>query len=333
MRSIDPMSDYRFSWHRWRASVLNLVFCLIFIAAGSIETDGRGIVREDAGEGYFPVNGTKLYYLIIGEGDPLVILHGGPGLSHDYLVSHLKFLDDRHQLIFYDQRASGNSPMDVSPESLTIESFVSDIEAVRSFLGIEKMTLLGHSWGGLLAMHYAASFPGRVLRMILVDSAPPNSRLDEKNFQTRAKRLAGEDAEKIDSIAESEAFHQLEPEAVRSYLMLSEKARFFNPELISELSMKIDREKIEKLIWVGQVMNPGLADYDIEAKLKGIDCPCLIVHGDYDPIPLESAEIIHRSIQGSELVVIEDCGHFPFIESPKRFSRVVETFLEKTSDR
>lgn len=106
--------------------------------------------------------------------------------------------------------------------------------------------------------------------MILVDSAPPNSRLDAKNFRTRAERLSGEDARIIDSIVETEAFHRLEPEAVGRYLRISENARFFNPDRISELVMDIDREKIEKLMWVGQLMNPCLEDYYIEGQITGI---------------------------------------------------------------
>lgn len=314
-----------------KSCLFRLVFFMIFTTAVTTGLSGQGGVNREMREGFQEVNGTRLFYRIEGRGDPVVILHGGPGLSHEYLVPHLEFLAGTHQLVFYDQRASGNSPMEVPPESVNVENFVRDLEGIRVGLKIEKLTLLGHSWGGLLAMHYAVAFPGRTGRLILVDSAPPNSRLDAKNFRTRAERLSGEDAGIIDSIAESEAFHRLEPEAVGRYLRISEKARFFNPDRIADLRMDIDREKIEKLMWVGQLMNPCLEDYDIEDQITGIECPALIIHGDYDPIPLESSEIIHRSIRGSELVMIEHCGHFPFIEAPREFSRVVESFLEKTS--
>jgi proline iminopeptidase len=152
------------------------------------------------------------------------------------------------------------------------------------------------------------------------------------NLKTRAERLSGEDAEILKNLAESEQFKRLETQAVKRYLQISEKARFFNPELISKLSMDVDKEKIEKLMRVGQLMNPCLDDYDIVEKLKIINCPTLIIHGDYDPIPLESSEMIHHSIRGSELVVIEDCGHFPFVEAPEIFARAVESFLERTSE-
>ena len=118
---------------------------------------------------------------------------------------------------------------------------------------------------------------------------------------------------------------------MKRYLQVSERARFFNPDRISELTMDVDEKKIEKLMWVGQLMNPYLDDYDIGEMLRTIRCPTLIIHGDYDPIPLESSEIIHHAITGSELVLIEDCGHVPFIETPRIFARAVEDFLARTS--
>jgi proline-specific peptidase len=120
---------------------------------------GQVQLKQDVREGSCSVNGTSLYYRIEGDGDPVVVLHGGPGMSHEYLLPHLAFLADGHRLIFYDQRASGNSPIEVPPESVNIENFVRDLEGIRACFEIERVTLLGHSWGGLLAMHYAAAFP------------------------------------------------------------------------------------------------------------------------------------------------------------------------------
>ena len=278
-------------------------------------------------EGYAVINGSELYYRVIGEGKPLIFLHGGPGMFHDYFLPHVETLANDFQLIFYDQRASGKSAKNVPPESVNIKNFVRDLDGIREYFGLEKVRLLGHSWGGLLALHYATTYPGRVDRVVLVDSAPPNSALDALNRKIQMQRRSEEDIKMIQEIMGSEAFQKMEPHAITRYFQVSEKVKFFNPVLMSKMRIDLDEEKIEKLMWVGQLMNPYLDDYDITEDLAAITVPVLIVHGDYDTIPLESAEIIHHRIRGSKLVVVKDCGHFPFIEAPEIFLREVSSFM------
>jgi len=294
---------------------------------------GIEVVAGEAREGVIEINGAGHYYKVVGHGEPLVILHGGPGLSHDYFLPHFETLADEYRLIFYDQRASGNSSRDVPPETITTESFVNDLEGLRKSFKLEKMSLFGHSWGGLLALYYTLEYPARTERIILVDSAPPNSELDALNMKAREDRRSAEDTRKIKEIMQSEGFQNLESQAVSNYFKVSEKVKFHDPGMISEMKMDLDREKIEKLIWVGQLMNPHLAEYDIVDSLSSISCPVLIIHGDYDTIPLESSRIIHRKIEGSRLIVLEDSGHFPFIEAPEPFFREVRDFLEETGNR
>lgn len=252
-------------------------------------------------------------------------------MFHEYFLPHVEPLANDFKLIFYDQRASGNSSRNVPPESVNPENFVKDLDGIREYFGLEKVSLLGHSWGGLLALRYALTFPDRVERLILVDSAPPNSTLDTLNIKAREERRTEEDFKIIQEITGSEAFQKLEIQAVKRYLQVSEKVKFFNPDLISELKADLNKEKIEKLMWVAQLMNPFLEEYDIAEDLSAITCSTLIIHGDHDTIPLESAEIIHRQVRGSKLVVVKDCGHFPFIEAPEIFVREVISFMGKNS--
>lgn len=303
--------------------VLFFTICLMPSAAAA----GEGPVNPENSDGFAICNGAELYYSVMGEGAPLIFLHGGPGMFHEYFLPHVEPLASDLQLIFYDQRASGNSTKDVPPESVSPENFVKDLDGIREFLGLEKVSLLGHSWGGLLALHYALAFPDRVERLILVDSAPPNSALDAVNFKAREERRTAEDIRMIQEIMESEAFQKLESQAITSYFQVSEKVKFFDPDLISRMKIDLDEDKIGKLMWVGQLMNPYLAEYDIAEDLSTITCPTLIIHGDYDTIPLESAEIIHHRISGSKLVVVKDCGHFPFIEAPEIFFQEVISFM------
>jgi proline iminopeptidase len=290
-----------------------------------------GIRGPGGRDGYASINGTEFYFRVIGEGEPLVFLHGGPGLFHDYFLPHVESLAADFQLIFYDQRASGRSNGDVPADSVNIENFVRDLDGIREFFDLEKVSILGHSWGGLLALHYTLAHPGRVKKLILVDSAPPNSELDSINFEAREQRRTEEDREKIQEIMVSEAFQKLESSAVMNYFRVSEKVKFYDPAMMEKMRMELDRERIEKLMLVGQLMNPWLADYDISEKLSAVSCPTLIIHGDYDTIPLESAEIFHQRIVGSQLAVVKNCGHFPFIESPEFFLREAASFMKDTT--
>jgi proline iminopeptidase len=113
-------------------------------------------------EGYFPVQGAKLYFREIGNGRPLVILHGGPDFNHNYLLPDLDRLAGAFRLIYYDQRGRGKSSPRVAPETVTIGSEVDDIDRLRQYFGLDQIAILGHSWGSLVALEYATCHPDRV---------------------------------------------------------------------------------------------------------------------------------------------------------------------------
>ena len=91
------------------------------------------------------VKDAELFCRVVGKGDPLIVIHGGPGMPHDYLLS-LKELAKEHQIIFYDQRATGRSTGEVTPETMQYQLFVEDIDSLRNSLGLEKISIIGHSW-------------------------------------------------------------------------------------------------------------------------------------------------------------------------------------------
>jgi proline iminopeptidase len=295
------------------------------LSPGFSQTNNRLV---NGNKGTVEINGVDHFYYVIGTGKPLVVLHGGPGTSYEYFLPHLQKLSDRFQLIFYDQRASGNSSIPTDTNTITAEYYVKDLEGIRTEFGLEKIRLMGHSWGGLLALLYAIDYPDRIESLILIDSAPPNSELDSLNLKIREDRRDPEDRKAMEAIMSSEEFRQLDPAAIKKYFQVSEKVRFYNPGFMKNMNFELDREKVEKLMLVSRSMNPYLSDYDIAGKLIKIKSPTLIIHGEYDTIPLKSAEILHQGIQHSKLVVIKQCGHFPFVEATDRFTKEVIAFLE-----
>ncbi len=139
-----------------------ILFLFFTIFSNHFSTAGDNATSVSIEEGFTQINGTQLFYKIIGKGTPIVILHGGPGLDHSYLLPQMAELAKTHKLIFFDQRASGKSSVDSDTNSTTMKNLVEDVEGIRKAFKLGKMNLMGHSWGGLLAMFYAIRFPNNI---------------------------------------------------------------------------------------------------------------------------------------------------------------------------
>ena len=125
-----------------------------------------------AREAYVQIGDARLFTRVVGSGPPVIVLHGGPDFDHTYLLPELDRLAQHARLIYYDQRGRGRSADGVRPEDVTLASEMSDLDGLRRSIGVESVGLIGHSWGGLLAMEYAARHPDRVTRLILLNTAP-----------------------------------------------------------------------------------------------------------------------------------------------------------------
>src|SRR5437588_7967086 len=130
-------------------------------------------------EGFVDANGLMLYYLTMGRGEPLLILHGGPGASHDYFLPYLLPLARQHRLIFLDERGSGRSQKLQDASGYTIENMVEDVEAVRRALNLGKITVFGHSYGGALAQAYALKYQGHLSHLILASTWSSTKAMNE----------------------------------------------------------------------------------------------------------------------------------------------------------
>jgi proline iminopeptidase len=123
-------------------------------------------------EGYAPVEGAAHYFRDVGHGLPIIVLHGGPSFDHTYFLPDLDRLATGFRLIYYDQRGRGKSAQNVQPADVSIQSEIADLETLRASVGLERIALLGHSWGGLLAMEYTLRHPEHVSHLILMNTAP-----------------------------------------------------------------------------------------------------------------------------------------------------------------
>ncbi|HTY36839.1 MAG TPA: alpha/beta fold hydrolase [Bacteroidota bacterium] len=281
-------------------------------------------------EGVKVVNGTELYYKTIGQGTPIVILHGGPGLDHTYLLPQMAALARRHRLIFFDQRASGRSSSLVDTSTMRMGTFVEDLEGIRKAFNIGKMNLLGHSWGGLVAMFYAIKYPDNLGTLMLVNSTPASSGWRNASFVLMNRRQLPEDSIAQAALTRTEEFHKRTSKAMSEFFKILFRTSFYNRKYIDSLRLSLDTSFTTKSRIVQHLNNDStLLNYDIFHQLAVVHCPTLIIGSSYDMVAPEANERLHQSIQGSELVVIDSCGHFPFIEAPGKFFGTIEGFLKK----
>jgi proline iminopeptidase len=283
-------------------------------------------------EGFLEVNGTTLFYKTMGSGDPVVVLHGGPGFDHRQFLPYIWELATDHQVILYDQRGTGLSSGPVDSTSISIDSFIADIEVVREAFNIRQMNLLGHSWGGILAMFYSVRHPENLKSLILCSTAASVESFAEMRANYEANRLP-EDAELLAKIYSSDEFKSNDPQAIERFWRVYFKPYFVDQTLVDGLDLQFTENTIENSNAVAGFILESIGEFDLHDKLIAVRCPTLVLHGDSDPMPVSYAERIHQSIAGSELVIAQGSGHWLFVDATETFSTSVNDFLARVEDR
>jgi proline iminopeptidase len=266
------------------------------------------------------VNGVDLFERRVGTGPPVVVLHGGPGAHHDYLLPGFDALAARHELIYYDQRGGGRSPVgrDVP---VGWREHVADLEALRQVWRLSRLTLAGYSWGGLLALLYATQHPGRVERLALVSPAPTwRVARDEFEHRFQARTLTPELQAARKALRES-GLRERAPEAHAARLFeLAVAGYFHDPARAAGLTPFRITERTRVEVW------RSLGDFDLRPALKTVHVPSLVLHGDDDPIPWEVARETAVCLNAT-FHLVHDCGHVPYVEAFEEFVDVVGGFL------
>jgi proline iminopeptidase len=301
-----------------------LVLALVF-SIGSL-VHAQSVLADTSG--YMEADDALLFFRSVGKGTPLIVLHGGPGMSHDYLAPQVtQLLADDLRLIFYDQRASGRSTGLEDTTRLTMVQFVEDLEQVRRALGLERMNLLGHSFGGLLAMYYAATYPSQVERLLLIDPSPASWELNFPYFrQTIEERRTEAEQRELDEIAMHEGYRN-DPAAMQRRFRVNFRTYFKDRTLSDSLALEIDEQWLENYNVTNRLVWEDLGRYDIHEQLNRVSAPTLIVYCDASVLSRKGAEAISAHIPVSRLIVLEDVGHFPYIEAPQAFMAAVKAFI------
>lgn len=276
---------------------------------------------------FVTVPGAQLPYVTVGDGPPTIVLAGGPGFGYTYLVDPLVArLSGDLQLTFYEYRIAGDYPIPEPDPLMTMSRFVEDVEAVRAATGATRVSLVGHSFGGLLALHYAMRYPEQVDRIVVLEGDPVRQ-VDWAEFRSvLARRRASGEQARMDSIA-TEPEWQQRPALVEEYFKLFLQPYFGRPEMAGELSFGFDRDSYARLAATSGAIRADLGDWDISADLDDVTQPVLLIYGDSSIFPVAAARSLATRLPRGELVLLPGVGHFPFVESPDRVASLVRGFL------
>lgn len=266
------------------------------------------------------LNGTELFYVEVGEGLPCLVMHGGLGGDHSALHPWLDPLGDALRLVYYDHRGNGRSGRPPA-ETITFEQLCADADALREHLGFEKVAVLGHSFGGFVALEYALRYPERLSRLILLGTSSAFDHGEEVEANARRKGATPEQLEALEASPEDDA------EAWRLWKVIEPLYyRVYDADLAERVMGKTVVSN-----YAGEVGDAILEGWDLTPRLGEISAPTLILVGRDDFVcPPSRAQIMHERIPDSELVVFEESGHFAHVEEPRAFFEAVRGWLERT---
>lgn len=264
------------------------------------------------------VNGTELFHLEVGKGLPCLVMHGGLGVDHSQFREGLDPLGDALRLVYYDHRGNGRSGRPPI-ETLTLAQLAADADALRAHFGLEKVAVLGHSYGGCVALQYALRYPRRLSHLFLVGTTAAWDYTDEIIAELLRRAASAEVLTAFLDVAVDDA------EFARGQKLVAASLGF----------NAFDRERAERLfsstVWSAAACARSrelMADCNVVPRLGEIEAPTLILAGRHDFFcPPSQAVRMHRGIRGSEMVVFERSGHYPFVEEAEAFRDAVRGWL------
>lgn len=262
------------------------------------------------------------------DGARLLLLHGGPGAHHDYLLPQmLRLADAGYDVVTYDQRGGGRSKTD-GREPIGWRTHVDDLAAVAGELMADRpLHLVGYSWGGLLALLYAIEAAADAARpapasLTLVDPAPI-TRAHRATFEAAmAERAQSPAVQALRAELAASGLRERDPQAYQQRTFeLAVAGYFHDPALARDLTPFRVTGRVQQQVW------ESLGDYDLVPRLGAVRAPTLVVHGRQDPIPLASSEALVAALPDARLVVLEASGHVPYVEQPEALWAAVLPFV------
>jgi proline iminopeptidase len=326
------------------AALLILLASLASTAARSqsvqhlVEADSAVYPEQN---GYVFANGVFIYYTSFGKGSPLVVVHGGPGADHTYFLPYLVPLARTHRLVFIDERGSGRSQRLQDTSQYTVENMVEDLEGVRVALNLGKISLLGHSYGGVLAQAYALKYQQNLSHLILNSTFPSTKQMNEVLAREKAQ-MPPDKLKRLNELEAAGLFGKGEAwehgRYTNEYATLAWGDGYFpfiygaRPDAnydpvgqIAGTSWELYRE-----MWGEHgefVIDGNLKSVEYLNQLPSIKVPTLIVVGDHDECDPALSKEMNGKITGSKIVILPNSGHMNFVDQPDLWQQAVVGFL------
>jgi proline-specific peptidase len=291
----------------------------------------------NAAEGRLPLRGYEVWYRIVGDREqdanvPVLLLHGGPGATHDYLESLEALTKTGRRAIFYDQLGCGKSDLPDDASLYTVELFVEEVETVRRELGLDRIHLFGNSWGGMLAMEYTLTRPSGLVSLVLASS--PSS---IPQWVAETGRLRSELPKDV-----QEMLDRHERAGTTDSQEYGDACVVFYKRHVCRLDEWPDYvlrsfDFIERHGLVYRTMNgPSefhvtgtLRDWDITDRLGEIRVPTLVVTGEHDEATPAINRTVSEAIPGARSVILPGCSHMAHVEEPKEYVRLLDEFFSE----
>jgi len=313
-------------WPCGRAMVLTLLLALF----------GAPVTAQQPPEpqgSFVTVNGHQLWYRIVGKGQPLLVIPGGPGTSHTYLYPGLERLADAFQVIFFDAYGRGKSARAKTPSEYSFDRDIEEIEGLRKALNLGKIAVYGQSYGGVVAQAYALRYPQALTKLILANTLH-GAEMWQKGNDNWNREIQNQFPEIWSELQQLRAKGMLtkDPEYLKALDRVPWTLLYFYSPAHSEVPFELNFEVYNRIAGPdADVMLGGdLASVDFRRKLRDIQIPTLVLAGRFDRMALPRYSVQYRTLMPqAEFVMFEQSGHFPFIEEPERHDSVVRAFLGK----
>ena len=321
---------------------IHLLVSFLAVGAALLSAQSPSAVYP-AQSGYVDAKGVLIYYVEFGKGQPLVVLHGGPGADHTYFLPWLLPLARTHRLIFIDERGSGQSERLEEVSEYTIEAMADDVEAVRIALNLGKIDVLGHSCGGVLAETYALKYQEHIDHLILNSTFASTREMN----QVLAREKAAMPADKLARLNELEQTGLFGKGATwehgrypAEYEKLAWGDGYFPFLYGARPDANYDPAQgnaptnweLYRAMWGSHgefIIDGNLKSVEYVDRLHTIRVSTLIVVGDHDECDPSLSKEMHEKIAGSKLVILPNSGHMNFIDQPGMWQKAVNGFLSE----
>ncbi len=269
-----------------------------------------------------------LHYSVQGHGQPILLLSGGPGISSEQLADLSTRLSGKYRCILFDQRGTGKSrttPLDTT--TINVQQALHDIRLLLRQQRIERITIIGHSWGAMLATSYAIKHPDEVARLVLIGPGPldlPGYEIMGDNIFSRASK-----AEKVfmNEAEDSIRHRTASPELMRAYDRTFLRFLFYDALMVDSLRQKIKASTNPAMRQL-MLQDLGRIKYDVKLGVSQLTIPLMVICGREDPVGVFPAFLVRDLNRKARIRWIEKSGHFPWVEQPETFYRELFDFLK-----